>query len=110
MREPISLCSTVTLTTDQVSADLNGEVVILHFGSGVYYSLDVVGARVWQLIQSPTTVEKIRNSLLEEYDVPLARCEQDLLTLLEHLAAEGLIEVSYRAEGGCVAPSSEESR
>ena len=44
--------SVIVTATDQVSADLAGEAVILNLESGVYYSLDEVGAYIWSLIQA----------------------------------------------------------
>jgi hypothetical protein len=79
--------------TDQVSCDLDGESVILHLSSGMYYGLNAIGARIWGLIQAPRSVMEIRDTLLAEYDVDPARCESDLLILLEQLVAERLVEV-----------------
>ena len=80
-------------TTEQVSCDLAGEAAILNLKNGVYYGLDPVGARIWNLLQEPRTVNEIGEALLKEYDVEPERCERDLLALLQKLAAEGLIEV-----------------
>ena len=80
---------------DQISCDLAGEAAILHLGSGMYYSLDRVGARVWSLVQSSTSFRHIRDTLLAEYDVTAERLEQDLTELLNTLLAERLIEVRH---------------
>ena len=80
---------------DQVSCDLAGEAAILHLGSGMYYSLDRVGARVWSLVQSSTSFRRIRDTLIAEYDVTAERLEQDLTELLNALLAERLIEVHH---------------
>jgi hypothetical protein len=93
----ISLNSTVAASENQVSSDLGGEVVLLNLVSGVYYGLDAVGARVWELIQVPRGVQEIRDTLLEEYDVEPERWERDLLALLDRLADEGLIKVHENA-------------
>jgi hypothetical protein len=85
--------SSVVAAKGQVSADLSGEVVILNLESGMYYGLDAVGARIWDLVQTPRTVHDIRNILLDEYEVEAKRCEQDLLALLQSLIGEGLVEV-----------------
>ncbi len=85
--------TTVEVSKDQVSCDLDGEAAILNLKNGVYYSLDSVGARIWQLIQQPRTLDQIRTVVLEEYDVEPQRCERDLQELLQKLASEGLIEV-----------------
>ena len=80
---------------DQVSCDLAGEAAILHLGSGTYYSLDRVGARVWSLVQSSTSFRHVRDTLLAEYDVTAERLERDLTELLNALQAERLIEVQH---------------
>jgi hypothetical protein len=92
MKSTVSGHSTVVAARDQVSSDLGKEVAILDLKAGVYYGLDAVAARIWNLIQEPRTVNEIRDILLEEYEVEPERCERDLLALLERLAAEGLIE------------------
>lgn len=64
---------------------------------GVYYGLDAVGARIWNLIQEPRTMNEVHETLLKEYDVEPDRCERDLLALLQELAAAGLIEIKDEA-------------
>ena len=83
----------VVATRDQVSGKVSGEVVILNLKNGVYYSLNGVGTRIWELIQEPCTVTAIRDRLLDSYDIEAERCEWDLNALLHKLALEGLIEV-----------------
>ncbi len=85
--------SIIRAAKDQVSCNLAGESAILNIKSGVYYGLDSVGARIWELVQQPRSVNEVRETLLKEYDVEPQRCETDLLALLERLLAEGLIEV-----------------
>lgn len=93
MKRAISLDSTVIAAKDQASCDLSGESVILNLKNGVYYGLDRVGSRIWNLIQSPTMVAFIRDSLLAEYEVDSERCEADLLALLQKLADQELVHV-----------------
>jgi len=97
LERTISEGSMVVTAKAQVSADLDDEAVILNLNSGVYYGLDAVGARIWSLIQEPRTVNDIRDTLLEEYEVDAGRCERDLLALLRELADQGLIEVEDAA-------------
>jgi hypothetical protein len=89
----ISLDFTVVVSGNQVSSELGEEVAILDLKAGMYYGLDSVGARVWELIQRPKSIREIWNVLLEEYEVDPERCERDLLALLQRLVDEGLVEV-----------------
>jgi hypothetical protein len=93
MTRELSERSTVVAVKDQVSSDLGGEVAILDLASGVYYGLDTVGARVWELVQEPIEVNQIRETINEEYDADRARVQRDVLTFLQRLADEGLVEV-----------------
>jgi len=85
--------SVVVAAKDQVSCDLAGETAILNVKSGVYYGLDTVGARIWNLMQEPRAVAEIQDAIVGEYDVEPERCARDLVDLLEKLLTEGLIEV-----------------
>jgi hypothetical protein len=85
--------SIVVAARGQVSCDLAGEAAILDIKSGIYYGLNAVGARIWNLIQEPQLVDAICATILEEYDVEPDRCARDILTLLQELLANGLIEV-----------------
>ena len=83
--------SRFVVSPGQVSCDLGGEAAILHLQTAIYYGLDPVGARIWDLLRTPRTLAEIRDAILAEYDVEPARCERDLRGLLEKLAAAGLI-------------------
>lgn len=80
-------------TERQVSSTVEGEAVILHMASGVYYGLEPVGSHVWSLLQKgPHTVGELRDRVCERYDVTPDRAEADLRSLLDDLLAEGLVE------------------
>jgi Coenzyme PQQ synthesis protein D (PqqD) len=86
----------VRTARDTVSCELDGETAILNVQSGDYYGLDEVGASVWRMISQPHTVAEIIREITSEYDVDLAQCEGDLISLISKLAAHGLVEISDR--------------
>ncbi|NLX08713.1 MAG: PqqD family protein [Chloroflexi bacterium] len=85
--------SIIVAVKDQIFSELDDEIVILNLQQGMYYGLNAVGSRVWKLIQEPQTVDAIRDTLLQEYDVAPEICEYDLFELLHDLADKRLIEV-----------------
>jgi hypothetical protein len=93
MDSPLSIRSIVTASPDQISCPLGEESAILNVRNTVYYGLNPIGARVWNMLQQPKSVEELRDTLLDEYDVECESCERDLFDLLEKLRAEGLIHV-----------------
>lgn len=81
-------------TKQQVSCELGEEVALLNMKNSVYYGLDPVGARIWRLLQQPTSMNAIRDVILQEYDVTPQQAESDLRALLEKLLGEGLVELT----------------
>ncbi len=87
----------IVASPDQVSADAAAEVTILHLCSGMYYGLDAVGASVWELIRTPKTVSEIVAWVVREYDVDADKCRVDILSLIDRLSDEKLIEIRHAA-------------
>ena len=96
MARALSPSSLVCWSPSQASSDLDGSVVLLNFKTGVYYTLEDVAARIWNLIQEPRTIAAIRDTIVREYDVEPERCEKDVMRLLDEAARAGLIEVRDR--------------
>ncbi|HEV7765635.1 MAG TPA: lasso peptide biosynthesis PqqD family chaperone [Thermoanaerobaculia bacterium] len=85
--------SIVVVSKDQMASDIAGETVILGLTAGRYYGLDAVGARIWQLIQTPTAISEVERTIVSEYEVDPERCRQDLMSLLRKMIDAGLVEV-----------------
>lgn len=83
--------------SDVVFCDLDGEIALLHLQRGVYYGLDLVGARIWHLLGAARTVSQVRDTLVEEFDVDVARCERDLLAILQQMADAELVKIQNPA-------------
>ena len=88
----ISLETSIIAISEHVSCGLADEVFILSLKDGVYYGLNSVAARVWQLVQEPRTLREIRDVLVEEFDVKEEDCTRDVLNLLEQLRQWNLVE------------------
>lgn len=99
MDAPLSLHTVVVAAAEQVSCPLGEEAAILNLKNSVYYGINPVGARVWELLKQPKRVSELRDVLLDEYEVDQERCSHDLLALLENMRREGLIEVQRSAAG-----------
>jgi hypothetical protein len=84
----------VVVTADQLSTRLGEEIVILGLRDSVYYGLSDVGARIWDLIQTPRTVDEILNALVAEYEVTAADAASDLDRLLRELETQGLVAIT----------------
>lgn len=79
---------------EQISSELAGEAVLLQLSSGIYYGLNKVGSRIWELIQQPKRFSEVLDTLLEEYDVQPEICKQELTRIVMELRAAELVEVT----------------
>jgi len=94
LTDGITLASRVRINDDVVFRDLQGELVLLNLKTGVYFGLDPVGSRIWQLIQEHQFLHKVLHAVVEEYEVTESRCQQDLLRFVAALRANGLVDVN----------------
>ncbi len=91
---PLSADTRIVLSSDQVSCDLAGEAAIVNLKNGVYYGLDPVGARVWNLLRAPVTFAQVLDALLDIYEVERLTLEADVRAFVNQLAEQGLVEIS----------------
>ncbi len=73
-----------------VDAVLGDEAVLLNVQSGVYFGLDAVGARIWELLVDGTTHDEIVDRLLGEYDVDAVQLRADVERFVQVLESKGL--------------------
>jgi hypothetical protein len=99
MDATLSLDTVVIAAKDQASCRLEDEVAIVQLKAGVYYGLDPVGARIWELIATPRSLRTVRDVLLAEYEVDAERCGSDLLRLVHTMMEAGLVEISDGTPG-----------
>ena len=88
----ISRNSVVVACDGNVSCGQSGEAAVLICKDGMYYGLEEVGARIWELIAEPRAVGEICDTLLDEYEVEPDVCERDVIALLGELAAKGFVQ------------------
>jgi hypothetical protein len=75
-----------------VSTRLDDEIVILSLRSGGYFSLEKVGARIWELIGEPRLIAELRDAIVEQYGAAPEVVTDDVLELCQHLAELGLVD------------------
>ncbi|HVZ48211.1 MAG TPA: PqqD family protein [Gemmatimonadaceae bacterium] len=88
----LTLGTRLVVTKDQVSANVAGESVILGMRDGVYYGLDPVATRIWELLHTPTTLETVLGAITAEFDVSREQATNDLLAFANDLLAHGLVD------------------
>ncbi|OHV90256.1 PqqD family protein [Mesorhizobium sp. ORS 3428] len=85
----------VVATGDAVACEFGSGLALLHLKSNIYYSLNGVGAYIWELIQEPRSLLDIRSAVLARYDVDAERCKADVIGLLNGLIEAGLVRFHH---------------
>ena len=70
---------------------IDGEAIIMNLSNGAYYSMDGVGAAVWEAIERGGSREEIQREVSTRFTVDLEQAGVDVDRLLAELLAEGLI-------------------
>jgi hypothetical protein len=83
----------VTVPPGVMFRDLDGEAVVLEIESGRYFGLNETGTRMWLLLQEHGSVERVLRDLLAEYDVNEERLRKELLSFIDTLSSQRLLQI-----------------
>ena len=76
---------------DWLAASVGDELVMMSPGEGLYLGLTSVGARIWELIETPAALDDVCARLMEEYDVEPEACRAEVESFLQDLAKHGAV-------------------
>jgi Coenzyme PQQ synthesis protein D (PqqD) len=84
---------------ENVSAKvLDEEAVLIHVTRGTYHSLEKVGCRVWQLIESRHAVDTMADEIARHYQIDAESAKKDIAKLIDALLKEDLVMEATNAE------------
>ena len=87
---------------DVAAKVIDGEAIIMNLSNGLYFSMDKVGAAVWELMEKGHSVGEMIDSLESHFTVDPATLQGDVVRLLEELVAEGLIHEGDVSPAGTI--------
>ena len=107
------MARTISYTIDrEMIADriIENEAVILNLDNGMYYSLNEIGTRVWQLLDEGKTGHDIAAALMREYTVKPETIKKDVETIITDLLKENSCNKLSVVKKRCPPKSKEKSR
>jgi hypothetical protein len=82
-----------------VHETIDGETILIHMGTGTYYSVDGAGSDIWNLAAAGCPESTISARIAERYGIDTALASQSVATIVaEFLDEDLLIRASERAE------------
>lgn len=89
------------VNVDEVAAEvIDAEAVLINLSTGMYYTMDKVGAVVWQLIEGGHSMAEMSSIIAERYGVDPDMVLRDLEKVVRDLLEQRLVAV----EEGRTAP------
>ncbi len=73
---------------------VRGQIALLNVETGVYFGLDEIGARMWELLCEHRTPRVAAERMESDFDVEPDRLREDLLGLVRELVEKGLLEIA----------------
>ena len=89
----ISLDHAVAIPEHVAHQKLDDELVLVNLDTSIYYGLNPVGTRLWELLTEGGTLRAARDRMADEYEVAPDQLELDILRLVGELEAKGLLTV-----------------
>lgn len=84
----------LSVPPEVLSRVLDGEAVLLHLGSGMYFGMNEVASRAWEKIVEGTTLGDLKTALLGEFDVERDALASDLAKFIRALEEKQLVTIA----------------
>ena len=88
-----TLNDSLAMSGDVLFRVLDDETVLINLKTGVYFGLNPVGTRVWQLVAEHHALARVLDVMLDEFEVDRDVLEHDLIDLARQLHDAGLCEL-----------------
>ena len=89
----VTLDSRVEIDPAAVYQKVGDEIVFLHTREGVYYGLNAVGSRAWELLLQHRALKPVLDAMLDEFDVSTEVLRADLLRIVTELRDKKILRV-----------------
>jgi hypothetical protein len=76
---------------DWLSSKVGDELVMMSAKQGNYIGLSPIGARIWEIIETPCSMDALCAQLVDEYDVTIEECRSDVRAFLDDLMSHGAV-------------------
>ena len=79
-------------SNENITSRIQDEVVMVNLTQGNYYALNEVGSSIWNIIETPHSIEEIAEILLMEYAVDKETCINEISDFINQLLEHKVIE------------------
>ena len=77
-----------------LTAEVDGEIVMMSIEQGRYFGLDDIGSDIWKRIEQPCSFASLIDRLAADYDADRATIAADVHALLGRMAAQDVVKLA----------------
>jgi hypothetical protein len=77
-----------------VTAEIDGEVVMMSIEQGQYFGLDDIGSDIWKRLDSPCAFADLIDRLVADYDADRENIAADVRALLATMAERDVVRLA----------------
>ncbi|QNA84367.1 PqqD family protein [Sphingomonas sp. So64.6b] len=79
---------------DWLSARVGDEIMMMSAEKGNYLGVNEVGARIWELIETPNDIDAVCAALQREFVIEPDTCRTEVEAFLEQMEKHGAVAVT----------------
>jgi len=91
LKNKLSLDVRISRKDNILDCTVDSEMVLMSIDTGKYINLNKQASAIWGLLEHPGTISKIVDKMQQLFSVERTVCENDVLTFIEKLNSEKLI-------------------
>ena len=81
---------------DWLSAKVGDEIMMMSAARGNYLGVNAVGARIWELIETPSDMDTICAALVREFEVDAVTCRAEVEQFITEMGKHGAVTIDAR--------------
>jgi hypothetical protein len=84
----------VSRSSSVLTAEVDGEIVMMSIEQGHYFGLDHIGSDIWKRIEPPCSFAALIDGLAADYEADRATIMTDVRNLLGHMAERDVVRLT----------------
>ena len=91
----VAIGEATMISRDQsvLTAEVDGEIVMMSIAQGRYFGLDDIGSDIWKRIEPPCSFADLVDRLAGDYDADRTVIAEDVTKLLRHMADHKVVRL-----------------
>ena len=90
----IADATVISRSPSVLTAEVDGEIVMMSIEQGRYFGLDDIGSDIWKRIEPPCSFATLIDRLVVDYEADRATIAADVQALLGRMAAQDVVRLT----------------